>query len=180
MENVFVEYMDTKRFYEERHVQQLPEVYRRKYADHRIDLVVAVDDRALDFLVEHRDEVFPGTPVVFCGVNYFDEGRRKGRPLVTGVSEDADLGGSLETALLLHPGIRRIFVVNDDTETGLLVRARLAQIGPSWKGVPLEPLDGLPMEKLLEGSVLSRPGASSSSRSIRGTQRAGSSATTRA
>lgn len=150
VENVFVEYMDTKRFYEVRHVQQLPDVYRRKYAEHRIDLVVAVDDRALDFLVEHRDEVFPGTPVVFCGVNYFKQERLKGRPLVTGVSEDADLGASLDTALSLHPRTRRIYVVNDDTETGLVVRDRLAQIGPSWKGVPLEPLDGLPMEKLLE------------------------------
>ncbi len=150
VENVFVEYMDTKRFYEERHVQQLPEVYRRKYADHRIDLVVAVDDRALDFLVQHRDEVFPGKPVVFCGVNYYREERRKQRPLVTGVSEDADLAASLDTALSLHPGTRRIYIVNDDTETGLLVRARLAQIGPSWKGVPLEPLDGLPMPQLLE------------------------------
>jgi sigma-B regulation protein RsbU (phosphoserine phosphatase) len=86
VENVFVEYMDTKRFYEKSHVRELPEVYRRKYADHRIDLVVAVDDRAYDFLVEHRDDVFPGTPVVFCGVNYFEAERRMGRPLVTGVS----------------------------------------------------------------------------------------------
>ena len=63
VENVFVEYMDTKRFYEERHVQQLPEVYRRKYADHGIDLVVAVDDRALDFLpgllVDDLEDVLP-------------------------------------------------------------------------------------------------------------------------
>ena len=150
VENVFVEYMDTKRFWEADHVAQLPEVYRRKYADHRIDLVVAVDDRALDFLVEHRDDVFPGVPVVFCGVNYFREERLRGKALFTGVSEDADLGASLETALSLHPGTRRIYVVNDDTETGLVVRARLAELGPSWKRVPLEPLDGLPMPKLLE------------------------------
>ena len=149
VENVFVEYMDTKRFFEERYVSQLPEVYRRKYLDHRIDLIVATDDRALEFLVEHRDDVFPGTPVVFCGVNYFRDEKLKGRPLFTGVSEDVDLGASLDTALALHPGTRRIYVVNDDTETGRAVRARLAEIGPSWKGVPLEPLDGLPMEKLL-------------------------------
>ncbi len=149
VENVFVEYMDTKRFFEERFVSQLPEAYRRKYLDHRIDLIVATDDRALEFLVEHRDEVFPGTPVVFCGVNYFQEGKLKGRPLFTGVSEDVDLGASLDTALALHPGTRRIYVVNEDTETGRAVRTRLAEIGPSWKGVPLEPLDGLPMEKLL-------------------------------
>jgi PAS domain S-box-containing protein len=149
VENVFVEYMDTKRFFEERYVSQLPEAYRRKYLDHRINLVVATDDRALEFLVEHRDDVFPGTPVVFCGVNYFQEGKLKGRPLFTGVSEDVDLGASLDTALALHPGTGRIYVVNEDTETGRAVRARLAEIGPSWKGVPLEPLDGLPMEKLL-------------------------------
>jgi PAS domain S-box-containing protein len=149
VENVFVEYMDTKRFYEPRHVAQLPDVYARKYADHRIDLVVGVDDRAVDFLVDHRDAVFPGTPVVFCGVNYFHEEKLKGRRLFTGVSEDADLGASLETALDLHPGTRRIYVVNDDTETGLAVRARLAELGPSVRGVPMEPLDGLPMERLL-------------------------------
>jgi len=149
VENVFVEYMDTKRFYEPRHVAQLPEVYRRKYADHRIDLVVGVDDRAVDFLVEHRDEVFPGTPVVFCGVNYFRPEKLKGRGLFTGVSEDADLGASLETALDLHPGTRRIYVVNDDTETGLAVRARLAELGPAVRGVPMEPLDGLSMARLL-------------------------------
>lgn len=149
VENVFVEYMDTKRFYEPRHVAQLPEVYRRKYADHRIDLVVGVDDRAVDFLVEHRDELFPGTPVVFCGVNYFRPEKLKGRRFFTGVSEDADLGASLETALDLHPGTRRIYVVNDDTETGLAVRARLAELGPAVRGVPMEPLDGLSMERLL-------------------------------
>lgn len=149
VENVFVEYMDTKRFYEARHVAQLPEVYRRKYADHRIDLVVGVDDRSVEFLVEHRDDVFPGTPVVFCGVNYFHEEKLKGRRLFTGVSEDADLGASLLTALDLHPGTRRIYVVNDDTETGLAVRSRLAELGPSVRGVPMEPLDGLSMERLL-------------------------------
>ena len=104
VENVFVEYMDTKRFFEERYVSQLPEAYRRKYLDHRIDLIVATDDRALEFLVEHRDDVFPGTPVVFCGVNYFREEKLKGRPLFTGVSEDVDVGASLDTALALHPG----------------------------------------------------------------------------
>ena len=150
VENVFVEYMDTKRFFEERYVSSSSRRFTGgSTLDHRIDLVVAIDDRALDFLVEHRDDVFPGTPVVFCGVNYFQEGKLKGRPLFTGVSEDVDLGASLDTALALHPGTRRIYVVNEDTETGRAVRDRLAEIGPSWKGVPLEPLDGLPMEKLL-------------------------------
>jgi PAS domain S-box-containing protein len=149
VENVFVEYMDTKRFWEPRHVAQLPEVYARKYLDRRIDLIVATDDRAVEFLVEHRDALFPGVPVVFCGVNYFREAKLKGKTGFTGVSEDPDLGASLDTAVALHPGTRRIYVVTDDTETGLLVRERLAEIGPSWKRVPLEPLDGLPMTTIL-------------------------------
>ena len=150
VENVFVEYMDTKRFWEPRHVAQLPDVYARKYLDRRIDLIVATDDRAVEFLVEHRDALFPGVPVVFCGVNYFHEEKLKGRTGFTGVSEDPDLGASLDAALALHPGTRRVAVVTDDTETGLLVRNRLAEIGPSWKGVPLEPLEGLPMGAILE------------------------------
>ena len=149
VENVFVEYMDSKRFFDQRYLTLLPEVYRRKYLDHRIDLIVAVDDKALEFLVEHRDDLFPGTPVVFCGANYFREVQLKGRPLFAGVSEDPDLSASLDVALRMHPETRRIYLVTDDTESGLAVKARLAEIGPSWKDVPLVPLEGLTMEALL-------------------------------
>ncbi len=149
VENVFVEYMDSKRFFDQRYLTLLPEVYRRKYLDHRIDLIVAADDKALEFLVEHRDDLFPGTPVVFCGVNYFREEQLKGRPLFTGVSEDPDLSASLDVALRMHPETRRIFLVTDDTESGVAVQARLAEIGPSWKDVPLVPLEGMTMEALL-------------------------------
>ena len=158
-----------------------PEVYQRKYADHRIDLVVAVDDRALDFLVEHRDAVFPGKPVVFCGVNYFDEERRKGRPLVTGVSEDADLGASLDTALLTPPGYP------PDLRRQRRHRDRPRREGPARPDRPV--VEGRPAraarrpadaEAPRAGSGRSRRGASSSSPSIRGTRRDRSSATTRA
>ena len=66
MENVFVEYMDTKRFSRSAR-SQLPEAYRRKYPDHRIDLIVAIDDRALEFLVELGTRSFRGRPSSSAG-----------------------------------------------------------------------------------------------------------------
>ena len=157
--NLFVEYLDSKRFFEDRYLSQYPEVFRRKFLDHRIDLVVATDDNAFEFLKQYRDELFPGAPVVFCGVNYFRDEQLRGHRRFTGVSEDADVGASLDVALALRPGTRRIYSVTDETETGLAVRARIARLGPAWRGIPIEPLDSLPMESLLD-RLRSLPGGS--------------------
>jgi hypothetical protein len=38
-----------------------------------LDLIIVADTEAFDFPQKYRDKLFPGTPVVFCGVNYFQE-----------------------------------------------------------------------------------------------------------
>src|SRR5437660_11124972 len=42
--------------------------YRQKYTGKKIDVVLAVMAPTLDFMVKHRNEIFPGVPIVFCGV----------------------------------------------------------------------------------------------------------------
>ena len=70
---IHIEYMDTKMVGNQDHLQQLSQLYQSKYADHTIDVIISSDDDALEFLREYRDQLFPGTPVVFCGVNNFSE-----------------------------------------------------------------------------------------------------------
>ena len=64
-----VEYMDSKKFLYKETEQTLYRLYRDKFRDTRFDLIIASDNAAMDFLTRFRDELFPGVPVVFCGLN---------------------------------------------------------------------------------------------------------------
>ena len=55
----YPEYLDTKRFPGNNQSELLHEYLRQKYADRTIDVVVAVSDVAMDFLLKHRDTLFP-------------------------------------------------------------------------------------------------------------------------
>lgn len=67
----FLEYLDRFRNTSRAHYEKLVDLYRPKYADTKLDLVIPFTGPALSFAADHGDELFPKTPVVFSGV--FDE-----------------------------------------------------------------------------------------------------------
>jgi len=132
--NIYIEYMDTKRFFGRDSLVQFPEIYARKFASHHFDAIVATDNNAFDFLREYRDRLFPNTPVVFCGVNYFKDEDLAGHRLFTGVSEEADVKDTLDLALRLHPETRHFYIVNEISETGQTVHDEVVRLIPSYSG----------------------------------------------
>ncbi len=131
---IYIEYMNTKWANEARYFKALSRLLAIKYAKTRFDLIVCSDTDALEFLLDHRDEIFGRIPVVFCGVNYFKDEDLQGKPLFTGVSETADLKESIDLALRLHPGTKEIFVINDNGTPGRKVRDQLEKLVPLYQG----------------------------------------------
>jgi two-component system CheB/CheR fusion protein len=117
-DRLFVEYMDTKRIPPEQAFPPLADYLARKYKPLHPDVILVSDDSALDFLLAYRDRLFPGTPVVVCGVNGLDAARLGGQRGITGVSERTDIAGTIELALRLMPRLRRLAVVTDATNSG--------------------------------------------------------------
>jgi PAS domain S-box-containing protein len=149
--NIYIEYMDAKRFSGRDSLEQLPEIYRQRLTSHHFDVIVATDNNAFDFLRQYRDRLFPGTPVVFCGVNYFQEDDLKGHRLFTGVSEEADVKDTLDLALRLHPETDHVYVVNEVTETGQTVHDEIVKLIPSYAGsVDFTFLENYSMPELLD------------------------------
>ena len=111
---LYSERMDISVLPDDRYFETLRDVYRKKYADQRMDLIVAVNFRALDFLMRQGEEIWPNTPVVFCGV---DVGRRRrGQlehlvPNITGVLQKSNIDRILETILEINPDTRQVAVV---------------------------------------------------------------------
>ncbi|NPV87337.1 MAG: PAS domain S-box protein [Anaerolineae bacterium] len=149
-----IEYMDSKRIASDAYRRLLFETYQMKYATQRFDLIFSLDDDALHFLLQYGDALFPDTPVVFCGVNRFEDAMLEGHAQYTGVVETLDNEKTIEVALQLWPKAQRVLVITDNTTTGVFNRQyvqRLAQSGSF--DVPLEFLDrgeGLLLSELVE------------------------------
>jgi hypothetical protein len=113
---VYRESMDLSRFGSDTYLLFLQDYLRTKYADKNIDVVVAVMSPALDFLLSHGSDVFRGTPIVFCGIDRRELGGRALPSRVTGVVLKRAFAPTLDIALKLHPGTRRVVFVAGTSE----------------------------------------------------------------
>ena len=130
-----IEYMDSKRYNGDlngTYMQHLTHLYMHKYTDMTFDLILASDDNAFQFLLTHHHHLFPETPILFCGVNHFEDSMLAGHPNVTGILEVLDLAPTLELALRLNPGITQVAVISDPTPTGIGNRNALEAVIPLY------------------------------------------------
>jgi PAS domain S-box-containing protein len=151
------EYVDTSRLRDPAFKQTQVALLRQKYAGRKVDLVIAGLSSGLDFVLEHRAELFPGIPIVFVAVDEREAATRRLPPDVVGVPSQMDLSGTLDVALRLHPDTRRVFVVAGaarfDTEWAAEARR---VFGPYESRAEFVYLTGLPMDELV-GRVAALP-----------------------
>jgi PAS domain S-box-containing protein len=131
---IAVEYMDAKRQPVRLIFDELADLYAFKYDRWRPDLIISCDDDALDFLFVYRDRIFPGVPVVFCGldVESYDPSILKGRQGYTGVVERLDLAGTIDVILEVQPAVERIVVIHDWTTSGRGHRKTIEKLAPRY------------------------------------------------
>ncbi len=128
------EYMDSKRISDVQYLSQLFKIYKHKFRQRKFDVIVSIDNNALNFLLEHDEALFPRTPVVFCGVNNFQGTLLMGRTRYTGVVENIAVEETIDTALKLHPKAGEIIIYGTDTPTYLANREIVKSVIPSYKG----------------------------------------------
>jgi two-component system, cell cycle sensor histidine kinase and response regulator CckA len=114
---LFVTHMDAKYFSDPALLNQFEDILRRQYQI-RFDAIICTDDPALDFILERRDRLFPGIPLVFCGVNGFEPSRLAGQEGITGVNEEISVSETLDAILQILPSTRRVAVVGDVSQAG--------------------------------------------------------------
>ncbi len=148
---LYREAMDLSRFQADGYPVLLRDYLRAKYAGKRIDVVVAAMAPALDFMLSYGPEVFPGAPIVFCGIDRRDLGARQLPANVTGVLVHREFAPTLKLALTLHPGTRRVLFVSGGSDfDSTLTEAAKAEFRAQASQVPIEYLTGLPLPRLLD------------------------------
>ena len=131
--NVATEYLDAKR-YPDRDLQDMQsEVVAAHISATNFDLVIVSDDAAFNFAMENRHDLFENVPIVFCGVNNFQEEMRRGETLITGVSEIISVQETLDTALAFHPETTDVvIIVGDIGSTDRSNRSQFLRIMPAY------------------------------------------------
>ncbi|HET6325160.1 MAG TPA: PAS domain S-box protein [Planctomycetaceae bacterium] len=109
--DVYNEYLELSAPAKSGLLQLQAEFLRRKYSGRKVDLVVAWLSPSLDFALEHRQEIFPGVPIVYSTVEERELKARKLPPDVIGAPINLDMTGTLDVALRLHPQTQHVFVV---------------------------------------------------------------------
>jgi signal transduction histidine kinase/ActR/RegA family two-component response regulator len=135
-----VEFLDARRRGEEL-FPQMRTLLESRYSASRIAVIVAADDPALQFLLDHAPDLLASVPVVYCGVSNETLAARAPRARFTGIREVMTITPFLDLAISLHAP-RRFFVVSDDSLNARTYRQAVESYAREQRGLPFIYLDG--------------------------------------
>jgi signal transduction histidine kinase len=149
----YSEYIDLARIDEPGYEAAFRDFLALKYRGQRFDLLIAIQDVAVRFASTFRDDLFPGTPLVFVAI----PGPAARIPNSTGLRLELNLRDSLALALALQPDLRHVFVVSGadarDRVYERIARSQLLSFSPE---LAVTFLAGLPTKEL-EARLASLP-----------------------
>ena len=145
-------YMDTKKIATPTYFDRLFDLFDEQFKGRKFDLVVAADNNALEFVIRYHEHLFRDLPVVFLGINNFDESmiyENNMRQYTTGVAENVDIAKNVDLILKLHKNCKKILIINDKSKTGYAVRRDIYRVLPRYKNrVIFEYIDDFTLDNL--------------------------------
>jgi PAS domain S-box-containing protein len=97
--------------------QEFVALLRRKYEGKKFDVIFGIGQFPISVLLRNRAELFPGTPIVSLTIDQRLVVGLYPAPGLTGVWGEINFKPTLELALALHPGTKRVVVIQGVSET---------------------------------------------------------------
>jgi PAS domain S-box-containing protein len=112
----YTEFLDTARWPEGETQSAVHDFLRRRYAQKKLDVIIAVARPAINFMRIYGEELFPGVPIVAYGDSDALRNWEPRRP-ITGTLAKIDLGRTVELILRLQPETREILVISGASDS---------------------------------------------------------------
>jgi signal transduction histidine kinase len=147
---LYFESLDAARFDDAEYVAELKDWLDRKYRHRSLDLIVPLGEAAVGFLVQHKGEPWPNTPVLFVEVGGVKFDVPRDLPNAAGVILEDHFEAALRVVKQILPATERVALVYG----GLTIdRNRFGGFPEKVRsaGLGLEPivLSGLSMDEIL-------------------------------
>ena len=121
--DVYVEYLDSKRHALEVIAPIEYEQLKAKYSKLKPDLLIISDNNALTFMRDYNKDLFPGIPIVFCGINNYKPSLIQGlEGRITGSAEKVDPVSTVKFIRQLQPKAKKLYIVSGITPTSQQVK----------------------------------------------------------
>jgi PAS domain S-box-containing protein len=115
--DIFTEYLDLDRNQDSEYRSRAATLLEHKLSPRRVDLIIVIDQPALEFLAADGENIFPGVPVLTVYVQK-PEVVWKGKPRqVVDTFFKMDVAGTLRLATDLFPKTRRLVVINGNGDS---------------------------------------------------------------
>jgi two-component system sensor kinase FixL len=145
----YAEYFESPRFPGEAQARIMREYLQHKYAERKIDVVFAWGSLTLEFLLRNRNELFPGTPIVYYTSTLKTVAHLPTAGL-TGVLNPDGYEKTLALALSLHPDATEAFIISaTPSRDKMIEREASLQLEQFKSRVELRYLTDLPIDQLL-------------------------------
>lgn len=130
------EYMDTLKNEDSAYLSYLYSLFALKLRHQNYDAVIASDDFAVEFVLNNKDELFPGVPVFFCGIekngSYVDIKRIQERhiPLVL---KNTDIVTNIQLLRKIIPDLKNVYIISDTTSVSVSLNPLFAKEAENLK-----------------------------------------------
>jgi signal transduction histidine kinase len=120
------EFLDHPEFSGDAYDNLFVEYLHGKYSTSPPDAIIAVSDQALGFVIRHRAQLFPRTPVIHtAGSTAFQRTLQPMPADIVGVPTDYDYAGTIVQALRWHPNARHLVVITGESSLEPALEAQL-------------------------------------------------------
>ena len=148
--SIEMEHVDVARFVEpDVEDRRLRAVFGSKYRDQRFDVIIAALPEPFRFALRTRDELWPGTPVVVCGVDERSVRDLKPPPGFAVLTIRFDMEGTVRAALTLLPDTRHVALVGGASQPEQIYHDLIRQAVARAGGVDVIDLTKLPIADTL-------------------------------
>ena len=150
-ENIFLStvYMDTKRIDTQEYLDEFYMYYKERFKNSVFDVIMVVDNSALDFVQKYYDELFKDKPIVFLGINNFNDNMIKGIENISGVVENVDIKRNIDLILAMHPKLEKLLIINEQSITGSAMRKEMDAVIPAYNNkIKIEHIDSMDMDEI--------------------------------
>ncbi len=147
--NQFFEFLELRRNPGPEHRKLLVEQMRMRYGHQKLDMIITMYPEALEFVLKDCRDILPDVPILALYLPQSFEILETDR-LIIGHAPAVDILGTLEIALKLVPGAKRVYIVSGAHEVDRRFEGQAHGISSRWEGrLEFLSLSHLPFEQML-------------------------------
>lgn len=147
---VFTQSLDLVRYGSEEYRRKLAGFLQYKFASHKFDLIITINEPAFGFLMREGRDISPATPALAIAGPVIVKPDETGRKVIL-APDSLDYSGTLSQALTLFPKTRHVLHINGNSATERRQDEEATRAFVSWRPrLDIEDTRNLPLETILK------------------------------